>query len=186
MGRTYLVGILFLLYFGCDRYPSQPRFYKLSKDIVVDDLSDDLIQSKENEENFIWNVPKHWIPKDKGSVRLASYQIPVLDYFADISVTKFGGDAGGIKANVNRWRKQLDLNPQTIEIIQSEGISGSNSLGRYTIHKIINTEKPESGFLCMILPLKNSTVFVKLNSTLYALDILEQEFNAFCSSFRQR
>ena len=186
MGRTYLVSILFLLYFGCERHPSEPRFYKLSKDIVTSELSQDLNESIENDENFIWNVPKHWIPKDKGSLRLASYQIPVLDYFADISVTKFGGDAGGIKANVNRWRKQLDLDPQTIETIQSKGVPGSNSLGKYTIHKIINTEKPESGFLCMILPLKNSTVFVKLNSTLYALEILEQEFNTFCSSFRKR
>ena len=51
-------------------------------------------------------------------MRLASYQIPILDYFADLSVTKFGGDAGGIKANVNRWRKQLNLIPETLEEIQ--------------------------------------------------------------------
>ena len=186
MGRAYLVSILFLLYFGCERHPSQPRVYRLSKDMVISDLSENLNKSTEGEENFIWNVPKHWLPKDKGSLRLASYQIPVLDYFADISVTKFGGDAGGIKANVNRWRKQLDLTPQTIEMIQSEGIFGSSPLGKYTVYKIINTEKPESGFLCMILPLKKSTIFVKLNSTLYALEILEQEFNTFCSSFRKR
>ena len=60
------------------------------------------------------------MPKDKGSLRLSSYQIPVLDSFADLSVTKFGGDAGGVAANVNRWRKQLGLQPETLEEIQSK------------------------------------------------------------------
>ena len=184
MGRTYLVGILLLLYFGCEK-KGTPRVYRLSKDPIQDihKPQNNLIKEKES---FIWNVPKHWIPKDKGSLRLASYQIPVLDYFADLSVTKFGGDAGGIKANVNRWRKQIGLSPETLENIQSKAIHGTSLMGAYTIYKLTNSENPDIAFLCMILPLDNSVLFVKLNSTLDALEILEKEFDAFCSSFRKR
>jgi len=184
MGRTYLVGILLLLYFGCEK-KGTPRVYRLSKDPIQDihKPQNNLIKEKES---FIWNVPKHWIPKDKGSLRLASYQIPVLGFFADLSVTKFGGDAGGIKANVNRWRKQLDLNPETLEEIESKAIHGKSLMGAYTIYKLINNKNPDSAFLCMILPLDNSVIFVKLSSTIKALEILEKEFDAFCSSFRKR
>ena len=160
--------------------------YRLSKDPVQninEKKPSDLIEEKES---FIWNVPKHWIPKDKGSLRLASYQIPVLDYFADLSVTKFGGDAGGIKANVNRWRRQIGLSPETLENIQSKAIHGTSLMGPYTIYKLTNSDNLDIAFLCMILPLDNSVIFVKLNSTFDALDILEKEFNAFCSSFRKR
>ena len=182
MGRTCLISILLLLYFGCEKKYT-PRVYRLSKDPIqeIHRNTNNLIK-----ENFIWSVPKHWIPKDKGSLRLASYQIPVLDYFADLSVTKFGGDAGGVQANVNRWRKQLGLNPETLEEIQSKSIYGTSSIGKYTIYKLINNENPNLAFLCMILPLNNSVVFVKLSSTVDALEILEKEFNAFCTSFRKR
>ena len=186
MGRTYLVFILFLLYAGCEKDYS-PRTYRLSKDPV--DISKSISKSLDNtekKENFIWNVPKHWIPKEKGSLRLASYKIPVLDDFADLSVTKFGGDAGGVKANVNRWRKQLNLDPQTLEEIQSNAITGTCQLGEYTVYKLINYDNSKSAFLCMILFLENSTIFVKLNSTVPALEVLEKEFKTFCSSFRKR
>ena len=182
MGRTYLVSILLLLYFGCEK-KYIPRVYRLSKDPIqeIHKNTNNLIK-----ESFIWNVPKHWIPKEKGSLRLASYQIPISDYFADLSVTKFGGDAGGIKANVNRWRKQLGLNPETLEEIQSKAVHGTSSMGVYTIYKLINNKNPNLAFLCMILPLDNSVIFVKLSSTIKALEILEKEFDIFCSSFRQR
>ena len=113
MGRTYLISILLLLYFGCEKKDT-PRVYRLSKDPVLNSPhnSDNLVKQ---EDSFIWNVPEHWMPKDKGSLRLASYQIPVLDDFADLSVTKFGGDAGGVAANVNGWRKQLGLQEETLE-----------------------------------------------------------------------
>ena len=184
MGRTYLVSILLLLYLGCEKKDT-PRVYRLSKDPIQNtyEKSSDLIEEKES---FIWNVPKHWVPKDKGSLRLASYQIPVLDYFADLSVTKFGGDAGGIKANVNRWRKQLNLSPETLEEIQSKGVKGICPLGEYTVYKLINNNNARSAFLCMILSVDNSTIFVKLNSTINALEILNEEFNAFCSSFKKK
>ena len=36
---------------------------------------------------------------------LANYEIPFNDTYANLSITKFAGDAGGIVANVNRWRR---------------------------------------------------------------------------------
>ena len=70
--------------------------------------------------------------------------------------------------------------------IQSKAIYGTSILGKYTIYKLTNNENPDLAFLCMILPLSQSVVFVKLSSTIDALDILEKEFDTFCSSFRKR
>ena len=52
--------------------------------------------------------------------------------------------------------------------------------------KCVNNENPNLAFLCMILPLDNSVIFIKLSSTINALEILEKEFDVFCSSFRKR
>ena len=100
-----------------------------------------------------------------------------------ISITEFPGLAGGIKDNVNRWRKQLDLPSKTINQINDESILHSNSMGEFSIHKIANVKNPSLAFLSAILPLKQSTVFIKLESSKEDLNRLENIFLNFCYSF---
>ena len=49
MGRTYLVSILLLLYFGCEKKDT-PRIYRLSKDPIqgITENPDNLIKEQEN------------------------------------------------------------------------------------------------------------------------------------------
>ena len=178
MGRTYLIFILLLL-ISC-KDSKDPRTYRLSKDKIIQ--SEHKV-TPTKKESFTWDVPKSWIPQDKGSVRLASYKIPLLDSFADLSITKFGGNAGGETANVNRWRKQLKLPELTESEIKASAYIGQSKMGNYSIYKISNEANLNSSFLCMILPIDDSTIFVKLNATESGIKILENEFNAFCSSF---
>ena len=57
-------------------------------------------------------------------------------------------------------------------------------LGDYKLIKIINEKEPSSAFLCSIIEIKNSTVFVKMNASVNGIDQLKEEFIAFCSSFK--
>ena len=93
---------------------------------------------KQNNAIFYWDAPSNWIETDKGSIRLASYKIPYLESYADLSITKFPGNAGGIEANVNRWRSQLGLSKQTLNEIEPKSISGISGLGKYSIYRIQN------------------------------------------------
>ena len=152
---------------------SSPRVYKLKKNLV-----------KKDSVPVVWSVPNDWEEIAGNTFSLAVYKILNVKDYSEISVSKFPGDAGGVESNVNRWRRQVELSPLNLDQIISESITKINPIGRYSLHKIINNEKIQTAFLCMILPLDDSTIFVKLKSTKNEISNLEQSFIEFCSSFR--
>ena len=147
-----------------------------------------LVNIPENKEEikipFSWITPDSWSVGKPSSMRLATYSAPYLNGVADISITNFSGDGGGVLANVNRWRRQLNLESQSLEEINNLMLSGTSGLGEYKYIKIINYEDSSSAFLCAIIAIKNSTLFIKLNASLEGINFLEQEFVSFCSSFK--
>lgn len=61
---------------------------------------------------LLWTAPAHWTAKDRGSMRKGSYSIAGdAGTVADLAVTAFPGDTGGLFANINRWRGQVGLPP---------------------------------------------------------------------------
>ena len=176
-----LLYFIILIYFSCnkDKYVktySLPKFIPTIEEINFPDV--------DNQIPFSWIVPDNWIEGDKSSMRLASFKAPYNNGLADISISNFSGDGGGLKANVNRWRKQLDLDPQSEEIINKSILTQNSKLGEYKFIKIINESNVESAFLCSIMEIKNSTIFIKMKASIEGIDKLEKEFLEFCSSFK--
>ncbi|HUK82559.1 MAG TPA: hypothetical protein VLZ12_08020 [Verrucomicrobiae bacterium] len=67
-----------------------------------------------------WTVPKDWQEGKASSMRRASFTAKGADgQSADIAVTVFPGDVGGLVANINRWRGQLGLGPMAPDEISS-------------------------------------------------------------------
>jgi hypothetical protein len=61
-----------------------------------------------------WVPPAHWQSKPAGAMRRATYTIAGEGgAAAEMAITAFPGDVGGEVANVNRWRGQLQLAPQS-------------------------------------------------------------------------
>lgn len=187
MGRSYLVlkmpffflfCILFII--TCDDNIS-PRTYSIKKTQISNNTQPNI--QKNNKINFSWDAPDSWIKTKGNNFALAVYNFTAFGENVKISITEFPGLAGGIKDNVNRWRKQLGLPSQTIDQINDESILHSNAMGEFSMHKIINIKNPNLAFLSAILPLKESTVFVKLESSKEGLNRLEDIFLNFCSSF---
>ena len=137
-----------------------------------------------NSKKIIWDVIDSWEKIPGSNFSLANYKINNLSFEAEISITQFPGNAGGIENNVNRWRKQLDLENQKIETIVKNADYNNNDLGEFSIHKIINNESQELAFLCMIQSLDDSTVFIKLKTTLNGINQLKSMFYKFCLSLR--
>ena len=174
--------LFFILLYGCDK-SDNVKTYRLAKQNSQSSIAKSESQISSNLE-FSWNAPDLWEKGKKTSMRLASYNVPYSNGVADLSITNFSGDGGGMLSNVNRWRKQLDLPFQTAEEINNNVIIGVSSLGNYEIHKIINDNNKETAFLCSILSIENSTIFVKLISTISGIKELENQFKDFCSSFK--
>ena len=64
----------------------------------------------ERAEPLTWTAPAHWKTKTASATRRASYAVPMNEGSdADLSISVLGGAAGGLPANINRWRAQLAL-----------------------------------------------------------------------------
>ena len=156
------------------------RSYQLQK------TSEPKIAEKEQLERnksteLIWEKPNSWVPSEGSSMRLASFAIPYSGDSGDLSVIQLGGDGGGLKSNVNRWRGQLNLEPISLIEIEKNIIMKEGSLGNYKIIQIIN-QKMDSAFLCAITPNDNITIFVKLSLKPIGINEVKDDFITFCSS----
>ncbi|HEY8995046.1 MAG TPA: hypothetical protein VIM71_10320 [Lacunisphaera sp.] len=58
-----------------------------------------------------WTAPETWTPKSGSSMRKGSYAVKRDGAEADLAITAFPGDTGGLHANLNRWRGQVGLSP---------------------------------------------------------------------------
>lgn len=166
-----------VIFCGCNiQNEDYTNSYKIPKKINLTNVEDNSLP-------FKWEAPTYWLPNEKSAMRSASYLIPTSNGSADLSVIYLNGDGGGLAANVNRWRKQLNLGElNQAEIIQN-GNDYNGNIGIYKVFEIINPENKESAFLCSIIPAKDFTIFVKLNTYSENLNNLKEEFIRFSSSF---
>lgn len=57
-----------------------------------------------------WQAPDNWLDQGASGMRRGSFQVPGENgETADLSIIAFPGDAGGLAANINRWRGQVGL-----------------------------------------------------------------------------
>ena len=146
---------------------------------------------KEKKSGLNWTAPNNWIEKKPTDFRLASYDIKTLKGdLVDLSITVFPGDAGGIESNVNRWRRQINLSPLSLDEIMNEALIESSMLGEYYVFNLTN-QNNNQGMLATIIPnYSNSgsikeTIFVKMINSLQVLEELKYEFELFCKSIHQ-
>jgi hypothetical protein len=67
-----------------------------------------------------WKAPATWKQQPAGQMVLAAYSVTKGSGAADVSVSSFDGDVGGLVANVNRWRGQVKLGPIAASDLQKE------------------------------------------------------------------
>ena len=182
---------LFCLYVfvlgSCDS-ESYIRTYRLPK------KSNDIpVQAKQNKEpskineksrNFTlkWEKPDGWEQFEGHSMRMASFYVPHSTGKGELSITEFSGMSGGIQANINRWRGQISLPPESIESILKASSSFNSKLGDFLFFELVN-EKSNQGILASIFELTNRTVFVKLSIDQLALVEAKEDFLTFSKSF---
>jgi hypothetical protein len=59
-----------------------------------------------------WSVPKDWEVGNGSAMRRATFEVKGSDgQSAEVVVSSFPGDVGGLVANINRWRGQIGLGP---------------------------------------------------------------------------
>tara|TARA_B100000427_G_scaffold205335_2_gene170890 strand:+ start:147 stop:716 length:570 start_codon:yes stop_codon:yes gene_type:complete len=163
------VIILFLLIFLTSCEKSGIMTYRVPKQTIsVAQLANKLANK-----DLAWIISDTWLKQDQTEFRIASYVVPNgVDSTGsgDFSIVKFPGKAGGLLANVNRWRDQLDLDSLTITSLADHLVTIDHSFLSITfleLHRLsflVNTHPFESMYVGFFM-YDNDSYFFKLTGS---------------------
>ncbi len=128
--------------------------------------------------SLLWSAPAGWHDKPGSAVRRGSYS---LDGGAEVAVTAFPGDVGGVLANVNRWRGQAGLAP-----VDEPGLaSATTALESHGLHLIVcDASTGAAPVVAALVPWNGGTWFFKLTGPAEAVARAKPEFIAFLGTVR--
>ena len=129
-----------------------------------------------------WDPPAHWRAAGEKPMRLASFDIPGdAGAKGDLSISALGGGAGGLLANVNRWRTQLGLAgwEEAALAKESEKIQWNTEVGT-----LVDLKGTEKRILGVILPRGERTWFFKLTAPDALVERERANFIKFVKSVR--
>lgn len=129
--------------------------------------------------NPTWSAPADWREQPPSAMRRATFVVSGPDGPADLAVTTFPGDVGGLLANVNRWRGQIGL-PPTSEDALPQSVSTLDINGK-TAHLIELTSQPNST-LAAIFSHDGNAWFFKLTGPAATVAANADAFNRFIHS----
>jgi hypothetical protein len=137
------------------------------------------------EQSVVWQVPDGWTEVAPGQFQLAAYQ---LGAGLSATVSMLPGDAGGVAANVNRWRGQVGLDPLGASEIKGEEVAGYKGVGDLKYYELLGKpgSDPASGILAGILRLSNETWFFKLAGPVSGLSETRQVFMGFLEALETK
>ncbi|MEO8044300.1 MAG: hypothetical protein ABI674_05290 [Spartobacteria bacterium] len=115
--------ILFLVAFlactGCNRSDDRVTAYRIPKETATPGMPPPAGPQSAAPAAVHWTVPAGWAEQPASGFRKGSFIVSDAEgKKADVSVISFPEAAGGLLANVNRWRDQLKLAPIT-DVVQA-------------------------------------------------------------------
>ncbi|MGJ8652373.1 MAG: hypothetical protein ACSHX8_03785 [Opitutaceae bacterium] len=126
-----------------------------------------------------YTTPEGWKELPASGIRKATFQLEDENGKAELAVTVFPGDVGGLLANVNRWRGQVGLDPIKDADLET-------AIEPYTISKhngvIVRLEGGVDSILGGLLPFHGNTWFFKLQGSSSTVLASEDSFKAFLDS----
>jgi len=128
--------------------------------------------------SLLWTAPADWSSAPGSAMRKGSFAV---GGGAEVAITAFPGDVGGVLANVNRWRGQAGLAPVD-----------DASLGRVTapidtngLHfLVLDASDGASPIVAALVPWGGGTWFFKLTGTAEAVSRAKPAFLSFLRTVR--
>jgi hypothetical protein len=113
----------------------------------------------------VWTVPAGWQNEPPSQMLLAKFSVAENNQQAEITVSSFGGEMGGLLANVNRWRGQISLPPVDDAGLPAVVTNVTTQAGPASevdfTGTSVKTGQP-ANLVGVILPLNGQTWFYKL------------------------
>jgi hypothetical protein len=133
-------------------------------------------------------LPESWSRvANTNPMRFATFTAGEGDGQIEIAVTQLGGVAGGIGANINRWRGQIGLPPASEEELQDSLVpvvtDQAEGLFVDLVGPAASDDDPDTPrMLAAIFPALDSMWFIKTTSTRAAIETHREAFIQLCES----
>ncbi|MFP4157825.1 MAG: hypothetical protein ACLFU4_09440 [Opitutales bacterium] len=126
-----------------------------------------------------YEVPTEWEEFPPQSIRKANFRVEDASGRAEIAVTTFPGDVGGLLANVNRWRGQIELDP-----IQEDALDALTQPTVISNHRgtLVSLQGPNESILGGILRFHGNTWFFKMQGATGTVNAQADAMDRFLAS----
>jgi hypothetical protein len=142
---------------------------------------------------LVWATPEGWVAKPSTQMRLIDFRFGPQEE-GECYLAALPGPAGGLAANINRWRSQIGLDPLTDEEI--EKLPRRNFLGGAAHYVVAEgafkgmgdeaSAKQGYSLVGLIHQASELTLFVKMTGPKELVDQNITKFEAFCNSVQFR
>ncbi|MDE3067642.1 MAG: hypothetical protein KGJ60_08835 [Verrucomicrobiota bacterium] len=134
-----------------------------------------------------WSLPAGWTEASPGEMSVASFQVPGQNGgAASVSIVPLPGLAGGVEANVNRWRGQVGLDEASPDEIQKSAQSIQAGDQPAQLFDILgkNSGGESSRILAAIQRRGDTTWFIKMIGAGTLVEQQKPAFIAFLKSLK--
>lgn len=138
--------------------------------------------------NLRWTAPPGWLQSDERSMRIATWRFEGAGDEAECYVSVLLGSAGGVLANVNRWRGQMGHPPMGADEV--EALPNLEVLGREarfvelegSFTSMTGELTRDAALLGVICELYDAALFIKLTGPKAVVQAQRDSFIAFSQS----
>ncbi len=144
--------------------------------------------------NWQWQKPAAWTQEEASGMRLATLHLSAGPASAECSIIPLQGEAGGLRANVDRWLQQLGQEPfsdrQFVDFLSKQEKIVTRGGGEGLILDLTNLagqrgDRQHEALLVGVIRTGTETLFVKLGGDRSLLRANRQQFRNFCLSFHK-
>ena len=128
-----------------------------------------------------WTVPWGWQTEPPGAMVLAKFSAAENGAKAEVSVSSFPGDVGGLRANVDRWRRQIGLPPLDDAGWAQAVTPLTTPAGPASLVDVTGADG-KTRLVGVILPLNGQSWFYKLTGAAAVVDHQKAAFLSFVQS----
>ncbi len=140
---------------------------------------------------FTWTLPEGWTEAQATPMRLGNFKL-ASNPDAECYVTLLQGAAGGVDANINRWRTQMgqpELKPEEIAALPKLTVLGQPASLveiKGSFAGMMGDAKPGYMLLGVVCSLEGQALFVKMTGPEAAVAAEKERFSALCQSLKLR
>jgi hypothetical protein len=129
-----------------------------------------------------YTTPPGWDEEEPAPPRVAAFHVSEGGRTAEVTVIPFPGDVGGLRANVDRWRRQVGLGPASDEDMKNDvrrvEVDGSPAASV----DVAGTGSSASRILGVVLPRGEQSWFFKMQGPAELVERQKPAFEAFVKS----